>query len=143
MFIDANVVLYAAGAAHRYKAPCEAVLAVVAREPSPCFTSTEVLQEVLNVYIRRGDRVRATAAIAAMRELLGPKIVSVLPGDVYAAAANQQPGLQARDLVHLATMARLGLTRIISTDRAFDGVAGIDRLDPARFAEWRDTVFSA
>jgi len=38
------------------------------------------------------------------------------------------PGLSARDAIHLATMERNGVTRILSFDGGFDGVPGIDRL---------------
>ena len=49
-------------------------------------------------------------------------------------------GLQGRDLLHLAVMQRLRVTRIITADAAFDAVEGIERLDPARFEEWRDST---
>jgi hypothetical protein len=37
-------------------------------------------------------------------------------------------------------MRRLGVTRIVSADRGFDGIAHVARLDPARLDEWRATV---
>ncbi len=52
------------------------------------------------------------------------------------------PHLQARDLVHLATMERLGISAIISTDMGFDRVPGIRRLDPRLLGAWRDEVFA-
>jgi predicted nucleic acid-binding protein len=52
------------------------------------------------------------------------------------------PRLEARDLIHFAVMRRFGVTRIISADRGFDGVPGIERLDPKRLAEWRDSVIA-
>lgn len=60
--------------------------------------------------------------------------------EVAGALAQSLSRLSARDLVHLAVMRRLGVKRIISADRGFDGVPGIERLDPARFGEWRDSV---
>jgi predicted nucleic acid-binding protein len=44
------------------------------------------------------------------------------------------PDLQARDLVHVATCIHEGITEIVSTDRGFDQVAEIRRIDPAAFA---------
>jgi len=60
---------------------------------------------------------------------------------MLAASYPEQPGLQARYRIHLAVMERLGITHIVSTDRAFDSARGIHRLDPADFATWKTTVF--
>ena len=67
---------------------------------------------------------------------------SIHGSDVEYAASliEAYPGLQGRDLLHLAVMQRLRVTRIITADAAFDAVEGIERLDPARFEEWRDST---
>jgi predicted nucleic acid-binding protein len=72
-------------------------------------------------------------------ELMSGRIESVLAADVRAAAelAAEYPSLDGRDLVHVAVMTRLGVNQIVSADRAFDRIADIERLDPARFSEWR------
>jgi predicted nucleic acid-binding protein len=62
--------------------------------------------------------------------------------EVAGALAHNLAGLSARDLVHLAVIRRLGVTRIVSSDKGFDGVPDVERLDPARFEEWRDSVTS-
>jgi predicted nucleic acid-binding protein len=41
------------------------------------------------------------------------------------------PSLAVRDLVHVATCQEHRIETIVSTDRGFDGVAEITRLDPA------------
>ncbi|MDH3500710.1 MAG: hypothetical protein OEM97_11340, partial [Acidimicrobiia bacterium] len=40
------------------------------------------------------------------------------------------PNLSARDLVHVATCADARIDIIVSPDRAFDEVAGLERIDP-------------
>jgi len=47
--------------------------------------------------------------------------------------AERYPGLGARDLVHVSVMLDNGLTRILSTDRHFDQVDEIERIDPHDF----------
>jgi predicted nucleic acid-binding protein len=42
----------------------------------------------------------------------------------------QYPRLAARDLIHVATCLHEGIGEIASTDRGFDEVAGIRRIDP-------------
>ena len=44
--------------------------------------------------------------------------------------AEHYPGLSARDLIHAAVMLENGLTRILSTDRHFDRLTEIERVDP-------------
>lgn len=46
----------------------------------------------------------------------------------------QHPALAARDLVHVATCLEQGIAEIVSSDRGFETVPGIRRLDPARAA---------
>ena len=38
------------------------------------------------------------------------------------------PSLSARDALHLAVMQRRGIHRILTFDRAFDGIVGIERI---------------
>jgi predicted nucleic acid-binding protein len=40
------------------------------------------------------------------------------------------PTIRGRDAVHAATALAYGIDRIISPDRAFDGIPGLTRLDP-------------
>ena len=47
------------------------------------------------------------------------------------------PRLSARDLIHLAVMKRLGVTRIVTTDGGFQGLPIIERLDPAYIENWQ------
>jgi predicted nucleic acid-binding protein len=70
------------------------------------------------------------------------RVAPILPADVVRAAelAGSLSKSEARDLIHLAVMRRLGLSRIVSSDKRFDAVAGVKRLDPARFEDWRDSV---
>lgn len=39
------------------------------------------------------------------------------------------PELSARDAIHVAVAERMGVTRILSFDRGFDSVEGLDRVD--------------
>jgi uncharacterized protein len=142
-FIDTNVPVFAGGKPHPLREPCRQVLAA-ALAAAACVSSAEVLQELLNLFLRRGETSRARDAVVDFDRILRGRIEVVTREDVLAAAGmTGPPGLQARDRVHLAVMARLGITDIISTDRGFDAMPGIRRLDPLQFAAWRDQVFGA
>jgi predicted nucleic acid-binding protein len=66
----------------------------------------------------------------------------VLVDDVREAAADAdiRHEIEARDLVHLAVMRRIGSDRTVSADRRFDRIDGITRLDNAHVAEWREGI---
>ncbi len=142
-FLDANVPILATGPAIPPKNECLALLELARGHPGSCLTSAEVLQEILHVLHRRVLPERLQQALALVTAAVHGHVAPLLPGDVLRAAALDAPHLQARDLVHLATMERLGSTTIISTDTGFDRVPGIRRLDPSLLATWRDEVFVA
>ena len=141
-FVDTNIILYSLGRDDALQRSCDAIVRHSAANTSaPLVVSAEVLQEVFHVLFRRYGKARAREAI----EVAHASFVSepVLPEDVLdAARMDASPGLQARDLVHLATMRRLGLNIIVSSDRAFDQVAGIERLDPLDFQSWQERIFT-
>lgn len=56
--------------------------------------------------------------------------------EIAASLAEQQQGLSARDLLHAAVMRRTGVARIVSADRGFEHLPGLQRLDPADVTIW-------
>ena len=67
------------------------------------------------------------------------RVSPVTIDDVLAAGllANMHRGLSSRDLLRLAVMRRLGVTRIITADADFDRAPGIIMLDPVDDGEWQ------
>jgi hypothetical protein len=141
-FVDTNIAIYASGRDHPLKEWCLQILRLIADHEDSFVTDAEVLQEILHRYLsirRWSEGVRTFGTFA---EVMQGRIESVLALDVITAATlvGDHPQLSARDLIHLAVMRRLGVTRIVSADRGFDGIAHVARLDPARLDEWRATV---
>ncbi len=141
-FIDANIPMYAVGAPHLLRAPSFRVLNLVGERPEAFITSAEVLQEILHRYLGQRRRAYGQEVLGAFADLLAGRIEAVFAEDVLDAArlADSAPGAQARDLLHASVMRRLGVTRIISTDRGFDGIEGITRLDPANLDAWESSL---
>lgn len=142
-FLDANIPIYAAGSRHPLKEPCHQVLELVAKHSRMFVTNAEVLQELLHRYValrmwpHPGMQVFERFAL-----LMRDRVEPIRGADVEEAAilAGSYPQLSARDLVHAAVMTRLGLTQIVSADIGFDGIAGIERLDPAKVRSWSKRV---
>lgn len=142
VFVDANLTIYVTGRDHPLREPCLAVFRAIAASPAGCWSSAEVLQELLHVLLRRNETARAAELIGRFASVLGSRIVPLTADDVLWCVSREFPaGLQARDRIHLAVMNRLGITSIVTTDSAFDRQPGVTRLDPLHFPAWRDRVF--
>ena len=132
-FLDVNVPMYAAGKAHPYKESCAWVLTEIVNGRLEAVIDTEIIQEVLYRY----GAIRHWQVGVQMAESLLELITVVLPVtsedmktavSLFAQYAPQ--GVKARDVVHMAVMHTHQLTQIISTDKHFDQINGITRLDP-------------
>ena len=143
-FLDTNVPIYAAGAAHPQKRPCIEVLDLASDHPRNFVTSVEVLQELLHRFStpRRWPAGRYTLArfVALMRGRTEPVYAEDV--DFAIELADRAIRASARDLIHVAVMRRLGVERVVSADREFDGIPGVIRLDPVDIDEWRDSVLA-
>jgi hypothetical protein len=131
-FIDTNVFLYALGADHAHRAACQSIIELMANGRLSGESSVEVLQEFLHVRLRRaGDRPEALARAEELAVLCRP-LHAFEPHDLRRALelARRHEHLGARDAVHAATALNRGIDAIVSADRHFDGIPGLDRVDP-------------
>jgi predicted nucleic acid-binding protein len=131
--LDVNVPMYAAGQAHPYKEACVWVMTEVAEGRLPVAIDAEAVQEILYRYGELQQWETGLTLASSLLDLVPtvyPLSLDVvrLTLDLFRQYAPQ--GIKARDLIHVAVMRSQGLTRIISTDRHFDQIAGIVRVDP-------------
>ena len=119
IFVDTNVFVYAVGREHPRRDTAQAFFVEALRDQVPLYTSAEVLQELLHVYlpVRRHRELDEATALAhrAMTE-----VWPLEPPDVELARQLERlhPTLAARDLCHLASCRRRGVSRIETFDRA-------------------------
>lgn len=136
LFIDSAVFMYAAGAEHDLRGPCQAVLRGAVARQIDAVTSADVVQEVLHRYL---SIRQFTVGIGATREIL-TVFSPVLPvthevmARVPDLADRYADRLAARDLVHLASCIEAGIDRIVTTDRGFDHTSEVRRVDPRELA---------
>ena len=134
IFVDTNVLMYAAGGDHPLRDACRAIVRQIGDRGVAATTSTEVVQEILHRYLAIGRRAGGLDLVDRTLDLFAPVLpithamVRRLPD-----LASRYPGLTARDLVHIATCIHEGIPEILSTDRGFDDVAEVRRIDPAAF----------
>ena len=137
-FIDANVPIYAAGREHPYREPCIRVLAGVNENPDGFVTDAEVFQEIMHHYRRTQRWDAGQTVVESFAAMMRGRVSPVTIDDVLAAGrlATEHRGLSTPDLLHLAVMRRLGVTRVVTADADFGRVSGVIRLDPADLGEW-------
>ena len=96
---------------------------------------TELLQEVLHVYIHRGERALAFRTF--------DRLVSLFPQPIPMAAEEalltrqlleRYPALSPRDAIHAAVVSTQHLEGIVTTDAAFTQVSGLTVYDPIALA---------
>ena len=131
ILIDANILMYAAGAAHPHKAPSARLLERVARGEVAATINAETLQEILHRYraIKRWNDGRQVYDLA--RQLF-PSVVPISAEllDRARALLDLHPALMARDALHAAVVMHEGLDAICSYDRDFDVITTMSRIEP-------------
>jgi predicted nucleic acid-binding protein len=132
ILLDANILMYAAGAPHQHKAPCLELLDKVAREEVEAAADVEVLQEVLHRYraIGRWDDGKRVYDLAR-RIVPSWLTVDLAVLDRARALLDDTLELSARDALHAAVYFETGADAFCSFDRDFDRIPGLRRLEPA------------
>ncbi len=132
VLLDSNVFLHALGNDEVLRPSCAEVTDRLAAGAFVGEASSLLISEVVHVRHRRtGDRRHAVLAGRAAAELLLVRSVDDIDVSSALEIFLAHDGLQINDAVHVAVARRHGLTTILSTDRGFDGIPGLRRVDPA------------
>jgi predicted nucleic acid-binding protein len=129
IFIDSNVPMYLIGADHPLKDRARRLIEDAVVSGDVLSSSAEVLQELLHRYAVIGRREFIEPAFVALSSL-SDVIYSITAADVDRARRllATTPRLSARDALHVAVMQAHDVGRIMSFDRGFDGIPGIERI---------------
>ncbi|NLT06948.1 MAG: type II toxin-antitoxin system VapC family toxin [Solirubrobacterales bacterium] len=130
VYLDTNVFVYAVGGHSPLREPARAVLDAVVRGRLRGETSTHAIQEFARQRLRRED---PQATVHARQAVAICSVVHPIDRDTLLATlsvVDRNPALDAADAVHVAVAERQGLAVLVSADSDFDGVAGIERVDP-------------
>lgn len=129
IFIDSNIPMYVIGASHPRKLDALRLLEGAISQGQRLVTDAEVLQEILHRY----SAIEKPSAIQPAFEVLLGVVDEVFPVDLADVQRAKEillgvNGLSARDSVHLATMARYGVSVVMSFDGGFDAYPAVQRL---------------
>lgn len=124
VFVDTSVLMYAVGRNHPLRRPARRFFAAATTDQQPLATSSEVLQELVHAYLPV-ERTQALAAALRIVDRTGMDVWPLERDDVTLGIelAARHPGLGARDLCHLASCQRRGVTRIQTFDRTLRAAA--------------------
>jgi len=128
---DTNVFVYALGREHPHRDACRRVVDLAAEGALRGEASVELVQEFLHVRARStGDRAEAVREAEAVASLCA--LHEVTEADLHLALSlfARTERIEARDALHAATALNRGIDAILSTDGAFDLVAGLERVSP-------------
>jgi predicted nucleic acid-binding protein len=131
ILVDANILMYAAGAAHPNREKCLAFLEDVSRGKVAATIDAETLQEVLHRY-RAVNRWDVGSAVYEQALTVFPDVLAITREvtDEAKGMMDRDAGLGARDAIHAAVMRVYRLSSICSYDRDFDRVPRLTRIEP-------------
>ncbi len=130
--VDTAVFIYADGRSHPYRKPCQELVRRVAERVLEIEASVDLLHEYVSVQLRSGrdrgevvERARRIGALCRLHDVERRDIARML--DLLGRPTRLDP----RDAVFAATALNRGIDAIVASDRAFDAVPGLERIDPA------------
>lgn len=131
MLVDTNIIMYAAGAPHRHKAPSVRLLEQVAAGTIEAIIDAEVLQEILHRY-RAINRWKDGKHVYDLTRQLFPQVIPVTAEilDRARQLLDTDKRIMARDALHAAVVMEERLDGVCSFDRDFDRIEGLVRREP-------------
>ncbi len=129
---DTGVFVYALGGVHHYREPCRSILREVQDSRLAAEASVELIHEFTYVRLRQvGSRDDAVRSAHTIRRSCSLHVVE--PHDVERALDlwREHDRLDVRDAIFAAQALNRDMDAILSPDRGFDAVPGLERIDPA------------
>ena len=122
IFVDSNVFMYAVGKSHPLRQLSAEFFVGAQNDSTPLCTSSEVLQELLHAY-HPVARSRALNEAMALIDGHGIEVWPLEQDDVMLAwqLREEHPNLSARDLCHLASCRRRGVSEVMTFDQSLRG----------------------
>ena len=129
IFIDSNIPMYIVGGEHENKLRARQLLSELITLEKKLVTDVEVIQEILHRYcfINRKDAIQP--AIDFLQEIVDETFsIDVETALLAKDLIFKYDSLSSRDAIHLAIMKINKIKTVLSFDKGFDTVLGIERL---------------
>ena len=129
---DTGVFIYALGGEHHYREPCRAIVSAQGAGELAGEASLELIHEFAHVRSRRlTSRNHAARSSRDIKDVC--PLHAVRQTDIERAFELwcEHERLDLRDAIFAAQALNRDIDAILSPDRDFDGIAGLERIDPA------------
>jgi len=135
-YIDTNIFIYSTNSSDPHHLDCKRILEKIALGKIKALTSVETFQEI--VHYSQKNKVLTRALIFCQRFTITD--LSIVPFTIeilqsYLALVRKYPSINSRDSLHVATCLANGGKLIVSTDKDFDKIKEIKRIDPKDFTD--------
>jgi uncharacterized protein len=129
ILVDSNVPMYLVGTPGPNKLEAGRLVQRALSAGERLVTNAEVLQEICRRYASINRRVAIQPAFDAILGI-ADEVLPIEREDVEAAKdiVLRYSQVSARDAVHVAVMRRYGIDRIMTFDRGFDALPGVERV---------------
>jgi hypothetical protein len=129
---DTSVFIYALGREHPYREPCRGIMSMGVEGQLAGEASVEMVHEFAHVRAKRGV-ARPTVVNDARAIAATSRLHPVERQDVERAFELwcEHDRLDLRDAIFAAQALNRDIDAILTPDRDFDGIAGLERIDPA------------
>lgn len=130
ILLDTTVLVYAVGGDHPLREPCTRLLQAHVTKDVHAGITDLVVQEFVHVFSRRRDRATATTAARRYMEML--TLVTPTPTDLELAfdIYERHDRVGSLDAILAGITVGAGLDALVSSDRAFGTVAGLNWVAP-------------
>ena len=122
--------MYLVGTPHPNRDRAASAINRLKAVPEVLVTDVEVYQEILHRFSSIGRRNAIGDAFTTLDDIV-VQVLSYGMSELLEARdiVLSVPGISARDALHAAVMRSAGINRILSYDRGFDAIFGIERLE--------------
>lgn len=128
---DTAIFVYAVGSGHPLREPCREVVRRAGAGELRGEASADLLQEYAHQRMRRtGDRSEALVTARAIVPLCRWHDVTLADAELGLELCGRHPRLRARDGTFAAVALRRSIPAILTPDTDFDGIDGLQRVDP-------------
>ena len=128
MYIDSNIFIFAAADKGTKGRTCREIIKLITERKIICTASTLIIDEVIWVLkknIGKDDAIKITKTMLSLPikwlDIDKSSIIRMI--DIY-----EKTTLDPRDALHISSMIETGLSTIVSEDKDFDKVEGIERM---------------
>ncbi len=128
MYIDSNIFIFAAIDHGKSGQNCREIIRLINEQKITCAASFLVIDEVMWILkkkVGKDDAIKITKAMLSMPiKWIGlDKSVIIRMVEIY-----ELTQLDPRDAIHFSSMKESGLSAIVSEDKDFDNVEGLERI---------------